>query len=766
MASKLGVASLGPYILRVQEGNLFLPNDVAQEVKNLYPMQEGTLRTVWGPATLMDNHARSPRGTTIGRPNSSSTGMNPTRNSVIYGDKMHGIYHCTLKNGERDVLLLHTGDELWEFQGWSRDWKQLLAPTATTYGLTAELIDDRSPQFPTQFECTGNGVVIVPQDNRAYFYDGVTIAPLGFTEVPSPPTGRGPQSSKTVTTDRGVGVNDRAYTHDGTEWLAARGNYTAGMTPGFNLCRVGTIANLTFDASVFEVSGTATQPGAANAGWLLAGEYRCKAQFIDYFGNLSALSPPSDTVKLNFQASEIPDPAGGGGGSQTVSADSIRKQIAWSGIPTGPDHCIGRILYRTRDLINSGSSDYFRHTQNAAGVAGAFATLPDNETRIYPDNIPDGFLIVPAKDPVPVPIFKLCRLAFGRLWVANVADSPGLVRPSMPGRYGTFLDGEELYPDPSGGEITGLWAGNGALLSFTRSGTFSIMPSDDGAGFRSATLSAQIGCEAPSSLATIGDGRVVWLGREGFYAFDGSTITLISPGLRDAFKQVTTTRMKQATAAYDPVSQEYRCWVSTNGQVQNTHCFVFDGGGWRTRTDVAPADVCVTQDHRRYMLAAGKVRGDDQTHQGVYVVDKSGNAQDTTLQTVIDEREAVIETAWMQGQQSLVKNTTRVVYLWLRESEDANITVEVLRDWRHTTVETVALTRYSGADVPKFYSSTPIGTPGASFVRRRPYWTRAQIYLPSNETFKFRIRGTGNWEFVGLQVDLTPRAFGGAQIPP
>ena len=389
----------------------------------------------------------------------------------------------------------------------------------------------------------------------------------------------------------------------------------------------------------------------------------------------------------------------------------MRKQIAWSGIPTGPDHCIGRILYRTRDLLNSGSSDYFRHTQNAAGVAGAFATLPDNETRIYPDNIPDGFLIVPAKDPVPVPIFKLCRLAFGRLWIANMPETPGMIRPSMPGRYGTFLDGDELYPDPSGGEVTGLWAGNGSLLAFTRSGTFNIVPSDDGAGFRFSTLSAQVGCEAPSSLATLGDGRVVWLGREGFYAFDGSTITLISPGLRDAFKQVTTSRMKQATAAYDPVSQEYRCWVSTNGQIQNTHCFVFDGIGWRTRTDVAPADVCVTQDHRRYMLAAGKVRGDDTTHQGVYVVDKSGNAQDTTLQTVIDEREAVIETAWMQGQQSLTKNTTRVVYVWLRESEDSDITVEVLRDWRNTTIETVSLHRYSGADVPKFYSSTPIGTP-------------------------------------------------------
>ena len=113
MANKSGVASLGPYILRVQEGNLFLSNDIAQEVKNLYPMQEGTLRTVWGPAALIDNRTSSPRGTETGRPTSSTSEVAPTRNAIVYGSRMHGIYHCTLKNGQRDVLLLHTGDELW-----------------------------------------------------------------------------------------------------------------------------------------------------------------------------------------------------------------------------------------------------------------------------------------------------------------------------------------------------------------------------------------------------------------------------------------------------------------------------------------------------------------------------------------------------------------------------------------------------------------------------------------------------------------------------
>ena len=764
MANKQGLASLGPYILRMQTGKLFAPNDVASDIKNFYATPEGTLRAVWGPASLIDNDGVRPTSTTIA---TDKRAVASGDLGIQYGKNMHGVFHATLQNGERDVLLLHTGNEIWEFAGWLSGWRQLVADTAPTYGVSAQLIDNTQPQFPTQFESTGNGVVIVPQGGRAYFYDGITLAPLGFAQRPSPPTGRGPTNSSNTVNDRGVGINDRGYAHDGTPYKALRVNYQAGITEGFGLCRVGTTSNLTFDSTVFGATSGTTM-GAANAGWLIPGEYRCRVQFIDKFGNLSALSPPSDGIKLSFQPSEIPNPTGSGSGdSELVGADSMLKQIAWTGIPLGPDHCIGRILYRTKDLINSGSSDYFRHTQNAMGVSSDFATLPDNETRIYPDNIPDAFLITKAQEYVPVPLFRLCRLAYGRLWVANIEDSPGLLRPSVPGRYGTFPANQELYPDPAGGEITGLWRANRGLLAFTRSGSFVVEPSDDGQRFKSSVLSSQVGCEAPSSLATLDDGRTIWLGRDGFYTYDGVQITFASHELREFFKQVTPSRLKQAVAAYDLKTKEYRCWVSDNGRTQNTTCFIYDGTGWRRRKDVNAASVCVTQDHRQLMITAGKVRSDDDSHAGVFVLDHAPSPDDNMLSGISRDRSAVIETAWMQSQQYLTKNTARTVYLWLRETENSDVTITVFRDWRETTVETATLKRYAGDDVPNFYESTTLGpSSDAKFVSRRPYWTRAAVYVPSSDTFKFKIEGTGDWEFVGLQVDVAPRAYGGAMVPP
>ena len=53
MADTKNVATLGPYILRVQAGALFLANEIAHKIENMYPLEEGSLRTVVGPASYV-----------------------------------------------------------------------------------------------------------------------------------------------------------------------------------------------------------------------------------------------------------------------------------------------------------------------------------------------------------------------------------------------------------------------------------------------------------------------------------------------------------------------------------------------------------------------------------------------------------------------------------------------------------------------------------------------------------------------------------------
>ena len=108
MASKSGVASLGPYILRVQSGRLIAANDVASEIINLTQTPEATLRSVVGPASLIDNRytygsglqqsfVERERGSDVPRPLSTKITANMSVGPVIkYAEPMHGSYHTLL----------------------------------------------------------------------------------------------------------------------------------------------------------------------------------------------------------------------------------------------------------------------------------------------------------------------------------------------------------------------------------------------------------------------------------------------------------------------------------------------------------------------------------------------------------------------------------------------------------------------------------------------------------------------------------------------
>ena len=773
----------GTFAIRIASGQLFLPDEVGSKVDNLYPSEEGTLRTVEGPLPYLPNY------TTGGAPASGTT----QDISVPRYGYMHGVFQATVgREGEREVLLVHTGTEIWEFQGWSRNWRKLIGSAGAV--VTDELISSKRPNFPTQFESTQDGIVIAPQNSRAYFYDGTYIAPLGYTEAPGAPVGLGPENTlqeadydriRAVTTSTfaatppfryGGGVNDGGYA-----WDALQGR-PSGMIPSFGHGRLGLSrnpSNLAGAGTLVEDGdvGTGVRPGALDqgkaapvtvGGWLEPGEWRCRSQFVDYFGNLSPLSGRSNPVTFDqqyatdFVVSKVTGDSIDGN-SYVAQADRVRKQVAWTGLDQGPERTVARVLYRTQDLKTSGTAKFFRVPLDSMQAGSTVPTLPDNVSDTFPDNIPDVWLEDEAIEIDPVPTFRLCRVAFGRLWIANMAENPGLLQASLPGRWGTFPSQLKIYPDPRGSEITALWRVPQGLLAFTEGSTYLIVPNDTGDGFTSLTVSSEAGCPSPNSVRTLKTGEVLWMGADGFYKFSGTEdysrgVEFISTDIDLFVQRITQSRRNQACAAVDNYTGEYRCWASIDGNLTNNTCFIYDGTGWRTREDVFAKDVCVTQDHRNYMLAVGEVGGD----RGLWVVDhESVKYQPTSLTA----REATVETAWLTAAQSEQRRTAQVLYLWLRETENTTITVEVMRDWRNTVIETTTAKRYSGDDIPTFWSETPLGSAN-KWQKKRPYWTRAAVYVPSAEVFKFRIRGTGKWEFVGIQLTESPRYAGGARIPP
>ena len=736
--------------IRMESGKFIPAEGLGAVVENFYPTREGTLRTVWGPIPIVPDYTVSPPNAPDVQPpliagDAGSTGVPPR-----YG-RVHGIHHAVLAG--RDILLAHVGSQIWEYRGWLRSWVALIGPAPSGAEFTATFPTDGSDRnaagWPTQFETLPNGIVIVPRRSRAFFYDGDVVVPLGYAVVPGAPQPHGPNTSGTAFDEQ----NADGYTHD------ARKGHDSAMHEAFRVCRIGTTTNSSaLNTSFITASSTTVLNDSVLGGWLEAGEFRCKRQWIDRHSNLSPLSPASDEVRLAYQ---VATQLVGGPADSLISTDLVRKQIAWSALTPGPDGTIGQILYRTMDLKNSGNAGYHELPQDAAGNAQAFATIPDNQTPLYTDNIPDVWLGAAPVEPVAVPLFRLCRQAFSRLFIAY----NGALRWSMVGRWGTFLKDDILYPDPSAAEITGFLKVAGGLLVFTVRSTYLITPNDTGEGFRSAVVSPTIGCVAPNSAQVLPSGEPIWLAQQGFYVFSEGRVLPVYQEIDRYVRRFTPGRVKAAVSAIDQITREYRCWVSLDGDTENTHCFCFQGQGWTHRTDVQASCVAVTQDRRSYMIAGGEVPKLASTGSfiGVWVLDHESQY----FQTDNDAREAIIETSWLNSTLSDIRRTTYKVLLWFVETSNTTLSVEVLRDWRNDVRETPTVPRYPTDDIPAFFGTVRYDSSdtNAKWRRRRPYYTKAEVLVSSAEVVKFRIRGTGMWEFIGLKVMDAPRNAGGHRIP-
>ena len=130
----------------------------------------------------------------------------------------------------------------------------------------------------------------------------------------------------------------------------------------------------------------------------------------------------------------------------------------------------------------------------------------------------------------------------------------------------------------------------------------------------------------------------MWLGREGFYLYDGEQTLLLSNGIRELTERINPARSLQACAVVDPVTREYRCWVPIDGSTENNLCIIWDGNGWRRRDGENLACVCVTKDHRKLMIGGGKVSDTS----GVFVLDRESEAYAPPTRT------SVVETTWLE----------------------------------------------------------------------------------------------------------------------
>ena len=531
----------------------YSPNRLAQKVQNLYRTEEDTLKTVIGPCQYlpapMNNYAVTFSGslsmvTVSGEPTDAvSIGNMPFEVSTPYS-----ICQASLHNGSANMLYVKAGSIIYRYEGWVGTGTG--DATSTLTGQVFSLSDTVNQRFPDNWVVFNDTVIWCNGIDRPRVFspDGMVV-PLGFDQAPGSPLGLGPASAE---------LEDKSDHYPNSLGYSWEGEI-----------------------------GTAGDSLDGESGAVLSGLWYYHAQYEDIHGNLSPLSLRSSAVTTSAQNA---DPYAPGSDKETgTEFDNLLRQFFVRIAGDGPDHVVATRLYRTPDTKNIGVEPQL------------LQRFPGNRGCSYADNIPDSGLGSVADDLVPVPMFKLMTTHQGRLVVANVMGDPSIVRRSQPGFPGTFSNLDFIYPDSGGAEVTGIASHNGVLLSFTETSVYSL--EDFG---QPRPLAQGIGCIAPKSIKARPDGKLIWLGRDGFYGWRrGEQVqTLSSPLDRTIVEQINKSQAHKAVAYIDPETREYRCAVPSSGSVFNDLILCFDGEYWRRqKLHIHIADVAVTSDFRRYPLA-------------------------------------------------------------------------------------------------------------------------------------------------------------------
>ena len=283
---------------------------------------------------------------------------------------------------------------------------------------------------------------------------------------------------------------------------------------------------LKWDGSTVTLAGldppqTAPSPSESGSG-NLNGTYRWKVTFV---------SPTHESS----------------GSPSSVSLTVSNKQVTLNNIPTSSDTQVTkRRIYRTL----AGGSDFW-----------FVGEINDNTTTTFVDDVPDSGLgaAIPV-DKDPPPSGKYLEVFKNRMWMAGVPGYPKRIY------FSEFLEPESWPPSyyadiqlPSGDEITGLKVLGETLVVFSRSAPLVIFGETLFDFVIRRTLS-NAGTESHRSVVQI-ENTLVYLSRQGIFAFDGAVSRLLSDDITPLFARYKPGKLAMSAAVYDTQLKRYRVAV-------------------------------------------------------------------------------------------------------------------------------------------------------------------------------------------------------------
>lgn len=357
--------------------------------------------------------------------------------------------------------------------------------------------------------------------------------------------------------------------------------------------------------------------------------YRYVVTFVNERGQESPPSVASETVffENGWMAYDI-ETKGDDGWSHT---NEDGRTFVLVDIPVGGPEVVARRIYRTRNMISSSGNlhnlgygeDYYFHSE-----------IQDNATFRFEDGKPDAFLgsllVEDSFGEFPKSA-KYLAVFKNTMFVAGETDNT--LRYSAPLYPEVFPPDNVInIGDADGGQITGLYATKNSLVVLKSRGVY-LVKGDPNEGFFAETLSRDVGCIAPKSIAEIPGMGLVFLSNDGVWLLEGALentgsitklINLSTP-IPDEIQQINLSAAVAACATVYHRDKEFWLAVPYGDSEENDTLLVFhyEAASWSKRENFPIQCVVETRDHRGYVYFGSN----DASYPGLYAYSRGFSAK-------------------------------------------------------------------------------------------------------------------------------------------
>lgn len=322
--------------------------------------------------------------------------------------------------------------------------------------------------------------------------------------------------------------------------------------------------------------------------------YRYVVTFVNDRGQESPPSPPSNLLRFANIGS---------------STESLRHMLAVT-IPVGGDPVVARRLYRTINLVDEGGN--MLEAESAENYY-FLREIQDNISTYFEDGNQDHVLgsVMDAADFGTWPqSAKFLSVFKNTMFIAGMTSNE--VRFSAPNMPEVFpQDNVFQIGDSDMGNVTGMYPTRNALVIFKLRGIY-LIKGDPASGFYAQTLTRDIGCSAPNSVAEVPSVGLVFLSDAGIYALTGALentgtrtdIVHLSAQIPDEIDRINKSAIVKSVGVVYHRDKEYWLAVPTLGKIRNDRILVFhyEIGAWSYRTDYPIEAAVETRDHRGYLI--------------------------------------------------------------------------------------------------------------------------------------------------------------------